>query len=71
MAYSYCDRCGKRTAETVLWHVQILSASHTSPAEYEWRCLRPSCAPPTDRSDMDEAYERAAARYDGEGKDWR
>ena len=67
MAWSYCDKCGLATDEAVLWEVKILRSPH-SLAEYEWRCLRPTCAPPEER---DEAHERAAQRYDGDGKDWR
>jgi hypothetical protein len=70
MAWSFCDKCGKRTGETVLWQVRTANATHSSPAEYEWRCLRPGCAPAEER---DEAYERAANRYDGANgeRDWR
>jgi hypothetical protein len=68
MAWDHCDKCGKRTSERHMWVACVAGASHDSPAEYERYCRRPSCAPKPER---DEAYERAAARYDGDGPDWR
>lgn len=65
-----CEQCGRATPESEMWHVETLRQTHSSPAEYAWRCLRPGCAT---RDPEDEAYDRAAANFDdrdGE-KDWR
>ena len=59
----YCDKCNHYVV--ALYDVQTCKQTHSSPAEYERWCRH--CIP----EDRDEAYERAAARYDGEGKDWR
>jgi hypothetical protein len=58
-----CDKCGSFSYE--LAPVQVCKQTHSSPAEYEGWCR--SCM----GEDYDEDYERAAATYDGEGKDWR
>jgi hypothetical protein len=68
MGWEYCDHCGKRTSSREMWDKQVCRASHSGPAEYERYCLRPSCRPEPERDDV---YERAAARYDGSGRDWR
>jgi hypothetical protein len=67
MAWVYCDKCGKRTSDKQIQVVCVSDRSHWSPAEYEQWCFR--CAAPAE--DRDEAYERAAASYDGDGPDWR
>lgn len=64
----HCDNCGKRTSAKQMDVVCVSDRTWDSPAEYEVYCRRPSCDVNGER---DEAYERAAARYDGEGKDWR
>lgn len=45
--------------------------THWSPAEYDE--VGPLCADcrSAGTEERDDAYERAAARYDGKGKDWR
>jgi hypothetical protein len=60
----HCDKCGSFSYE--LAPVQVCKQTMSSPAEYEGWCR--ICAGPC-RDDDD--YERAAARYDGTGKDWR
>jgi len=64
-----CAVCGKPIADEDLVTQTVLEArqTHWSPAEYIDVTLHQQCAD----YDCDEAYERAAARYDGEGKDWR
>jgi hypothetical protein len=47
--------------------VQTSKQTHWSPAEYDEVDIHSRC----ENNDRDEAYEGAAARYDGEGKDWR
>ena len=61
----YCDRCSHYAV--ALYDVRVCKQTHWSPAEYERWCR--ACARVDD--DRDEDYERAAANYDGSGKDWR
>lgn len=61
-----CDKCHKPAAP--LNDVQVCRQTHSSPAEYELWC--DACIGPQYDAD-DLAYERAAASYDGDGKDWR
>lgn len=63
----YCDKCHRDTDEPI-HTVQTARATMSSPAEYEFWCER--CLGPQYDAD-DVAYARAAARYDGEGRDWR
>jgi hypothetical protein len=63
--FEHCDHCDHLVPVSRLQAVQVCRATMSSPAEYEQWCQ--DCIGP----ERDEAYERAAARYDGEGKDWR
>ena len=66
-----CEKCGLAIAADDLVVVQVLAATRYSPAESE--AYHADCLPYDARNDpdYDEVYERAAARYDGKGKDWR
>jgi hypothetical protein len=69
-----CVECG---VEIIAGFAQQPLAEHYQPTYAAQReRLKPiypgRCAPVPEREEpRDEAYERAAARYDGEGKDWR
>lgn len=65
IARAYCDRCGRRALVCRLQDVLVSRRTHWEPAEYAQWCER--CVGP----ERDPDYERAAARYDGEGRDWR
>ena len=67
-----CHCCRKPVKDRdVQWAERYVSrATMLSPAEYEDVPLCQQCYA-FSREERDEAYERAAARYDGEGKDWR
>jgi len=61
-----CEKCGELCEDRdIVWR-QVCRQTLSSPAEHEpVGCV--SCV----GEDYDEAYERAAAKYDGTGKDWR
>jgi len=70
-----CEECG---VEIIAGFAQRPLAEHYQPTYaaqrerlkpiYPGRC-RP--VPESEPEPRDEAYERAAAKYDGDGKDWR
>lgn len=66
MTRDYCGKCAGYVPTRDLAPVLVGKQTHSSPAEYEEWCAR--CRGWEDR---DEVYERAAAKYDGEGRDWR
>lgn len=62
MKQKTCDHCDKPLGGSYLTYEDdgVRFTVHTE------------CAPPDPpRTEWDDAYDRAAARYDGEGKDWR
>jgi hypothetical protein len=62
-----CEQCGEPCTESELVWRLVCRQTMSSPAEHE----PIGCAHCLGGEDYDEAYERAAAKYDGEGKDWR
>lgn len=62
-----CSNCGSQQ-DVVVVPVLERRATMSSPAEYADTLICESCL---ESPEPDEAYERAAAQYDGEGKDWR
>lgn len=69
-----CEHCHATldTDEPLRYGTRLVSRqTHWSPAEYDE--VGPLCADcwTEGTRERDDAYERAAARYDGEGKDWR
>lgn len=66
MSATVCETCGQPCDEIDIVWKQTARQTMSSPAEYE-----PVGCTACVRTDYDEAYERAAARYDGTGKDWR
>ena len=69
-----CEECG---VEVIAGFGRSPLAEHYQPTYREQReRLKPiypgRCVPVPEREEpRDEAYERAAANYDGDGKDWR
>jgi hypothetical protein len=70
MSPDICSVCGKPIdpEDLVVRPVMVARQTHWEPEEFIDVTLHQQCA---DEPERDEAYERAAARYDGEGKDWR
>lgn len=66
----HCHFCHREFDRDGLFEVEVLACrqTHWSPDEYDAVLICQSCM---DGEERDEDYERAAARYDGEGKDWR
>lgn len=66
-----CAYCTKpiRKADLVWRTQQTARQTHSSPAEYDMVPLHEACAEGDERAE--DPHERAAARYDGDGKDWR
>jgi hypothetical protein len=62
-----CERCGEPCEDREIVWRQVSRQTMSSPAEHE----PIGCTSCLGGEDYDEAYERAAAKYDGEGKDWR
>ncbi len=66
-----CHVCRKPVkAKDASWfEIQVSRQTMSEPAEYDEVPVCPSCV--QIEPERDEAYERQAARYDGDGKDWR
>lgn len=62
-----CANCGGREG-VVIVPVLERRATYSSPAEYADVLICSACL---ESPAPDDAYERAAAGYDGEGRDWR
>lgn len=58
-----CDRCGERKA------TKFVTDYDEGLFEYCELCFEGDSGEPEE--ERDPAYERAAARYDGTGRDWR
>jgi hypothetical protein len=61
-----CEKCGQPCEEKDLLWREVRRQTLSSPAEYD-----PVGCTFCVGELYDEAYERAAAKYDGTGRDWR